>query len=62
MAAPQTSNKYRDLLSAVFPQTAGASAEIVVQDPHGANLKAADGPLNTTDFHPLLLDALMKDG
>lgn len=45
-AIPGTeSQKAIDLLSAVFPQTAGASAEIVVQDAHGANLKAADGPL-----------------
>ena len=45
-AIPGTeSQKAIDLLSAVFPQTAGASAEIVVQDQHGANLKAADGPL-----------------
>ena len=43
-AIPGTeSQKAIDLLSAVFPQTAGASAEIVVQDPHGANLKTADG-------------------
>jgi len=45
-AIPGTeSQKAIDLLSAVFPQTAGASAEIVVQDPHGASLKSADGPL-----------------
>jgi len=45
-AIPGTeSQKAIDLLSAVFPQTAGASAEIVVQDGHGANLKSADGPL-----------------
>jgi len=45
-AIPGTeSQKAIDLLSAVFPQTAGASAEIVVQDARGANLKTADGPL-----------------
>jgi len=45
-AIPGTeSQKAIDLLSAVFPQTAGASAEIVVQDAHGANLKTADGAL-----------------
>ena len=45
-AIPGTeSQKAIDLLSAVFPQTAGASAEIVVQDTHGANLKSADGAL-----------------
>jgi len=45
-AIPGTeSQKAIDLLSAVFPQTAGASAEIVVQDSHGANLKSADGQL-----------------
>jgi RND superfamily putative drug exporter len=45
-AIPGTeSQKAIDLLSAVFPQTAGASAEIVVQDPQGANLKTQDGAL-----------------
>jgi len=45
-AIPGTeSQKAIDLLSAVFPQTAGASAEIVVHDRHGADLKSADGPL-----------------
>ncbi|MEP6843515.1 MAG: MMPL family transporter [Pseudolysinimonas sp.] len=45
-AIPGTeSQKAIDLLSAVFPQTAGASAEIVVQDPHGANLKLSDDAL-----------------
>ena len=45
-AIPGTeSQKAIDLLSAVFPQTAGASAEIVVQDTHGADLKTADGAL-----------------
>jgi RND superfamily putative drug exporter len=45
-AIPGTeSQKAIDLLSAVFPQTAGASAEIVVQDAHGANLKTSDGAL-----------------
>ena len=45
-AIPGTeSQKAIDLLSAVFPQTAGASAEIVVQDTHGANLKSSDGAL-----------------
>jgi RND superfamily putative drug exporter len=45
-AIPGTeSQKAIDLLSAVFPQTSGASAEIVVQDPHGANLKTADQAL-----------------
>ncbi len=34
-----------DLLAAVFPQTAGGSAQIVVQDRTGANLKTADGAL-----------------
>lgn len=32
-----------DLLAAVFPQTAGASAQIVVQDPTGAALDVAHG-------------------
>ncbi|MFC5503309.1 MMPL family transporter [Lysinimonas soli] len=44
-AIPGTeSQKAIDLLAAVFPQTAGASAEVVVQDRHGTNLKTADGP------------------
>jgi len=45
-AIPGTeSQKAIDLLSAVFPQTAGGSAEVVVHDAHGANLKTADGAL-----------------
>ncbi|MEO7720611.1 MAG: MMPL family transporter [Pseudolysinimonas sp.] len=45
-AIPGTeSQKAIDLLSAVFPQTAGASAEIVVQDANGSDLKSADGAL-----------------
>ncbi len=45
-AIPGTeSQKAIDLLSAVFPQTAGASAEIVVQDPHGGDLKTSDEAL-----------------
>ncbi len=45
-AIPGTeSQKAIDLLSAVFPQTSGASAEIVVQDPHGTDLKTADQAL-----------------
>jgi RND superfamily putative drug exporter len=34
-----------DLLAAVFPQTAGGSAQIVIQDPSGASLKTADSAL-----------------
>ncbi len=34
-----------DLLAAVFPQTAGGSAQIVIQDPSGANLKTADSAI-----------------
>jgi RND superfamily putative drug exporter len=45
-AIPGTeSQKAIDLLGAVFPQTAGGSAQIVVQDADGANLKTADGAL-----------------
>lgn len=45
-AIPGTeSQKAIDLLSAVFPQTSGASAEIVVQDPHGVDLRTADRQL-----------------
>jgi len=45
-AIPGTeSQKAIDLLGAVFPQTAGGSAQIVVQEPDGANLKTADGSL-----------------
>src|SRR5215216_5822660 len=34
-----------DLLAAVFPQTAGASAQIVVQDPSGGSLEDGSGAL-----------------
>jgi RND superfamily putative drug exporter len=45
-AIPGTeSQRAIDLLGAVFPQTAGGSAQIVVQEPDGVNLKTADGAL-----------------
>ena len=45
-AIPGTeSQKAIDLLGAVFPQTAGGSAQVVVQDTSGADLKTADGTL-----------------
>jgi RND superfamily putative drug exporter len=45
-AIPGTeSQKAIDLLSAVFPQTSGASAEIVVQSPKGVDLKTAEAAI-----------------